>query len=112
MTVFGWAADWHACSKEPCRQDLVHAGIELANLWAGRCIHGPAGLLGRLQLEGDRVGHELEARESGHGVTQGLVGVMSDDESFHRLAGLSKVSADVADVARHLADDLVDAARA
>jgi hypothetical protein len=41
------------------------------------------GLLDCLQLECDLVGHELEAWESGHRVTQGLVGVMGDDESFN-----------------------------
>jgi hypothetical protein len=32
---------------------------------------------------------------------------MSDDESFDRMARLGEVGADVADVARHLADDFV-----
>jgi hypothetical protein len=88
-------------SRPGVHRDLV--ADPLGWTWHSRCC----GILDCLQLEGDPVGHELEALESGHRVKQELVGVMSDDESFNWLARLSKVGADVADVTRHLTDDLV-----
>jgi hypothetical protein len=77
----------------------------LRTLWV-RVAFTVLRILDCLQLEGDPVGHELEAWESRHRVKQGLVGVMSDDESFNWLARLSKVGANVPDVTRHLTNDL------
>ena len=45
--------------------------------------------------------------EGSHGVTEGLVGLVCDYESFNCLARFGKVPADVADVACYLAYDLV-----
>jgi hypothetical protein len=86
-----------------CRlRRAAHGGLLLLPVDSKCC-----GLVDWVQLEGDQVGRQLEAGEGGHGVTQRFVGLMSDDESFHRLAQLGEVGADVTDVARYLADDLV-----
>jgi len=45
--------------------------------------------------------------ESGHGVTQGFVGLMGDDEPFNGLPRPGKAGADIADVAGYLPNDLV-----
>jgi hypothetical protein len=88
-------------SRLGVRQDLI--ANPLGWTWHSRCC----GILDCLQLEGDPVGHELEARESCHRIKQGLVGVMSDDESLNWLAWLSQVGANVPDVTRHLTNNLV-----
>lgn len=59
------------------------------------------------QLEGDLIGHELEAGEGGNGVAQGFFCVVGDDEAFDGLTWCGEVGSDVADVAGGLADDFV-----